>query len=116
MSVEHLSVVFHHSKARGTAKVVLLGIANHAGDRGAWPAVSTLARYANVHPRKVQEALARLVELGELEVYIQEGLGTNIPGRRTNRYEVTVQCPPWCDRTPKHQDVRQIDVPFEGIA
>jgi hypothetical protein len=104
VSVEQLAVVLHHSQAKGTDKLVLIGIANHAGDGGAWPAVATLARYANVQPRMVQKSLARLVELGEVTRYVQAGgLAGWQDFLRPNRYDVTVECPEWCDRSSQHR-------------
>lgn len=108
MSVESLAAVLHHSRARGTVKLVMVGIANHDGDGGSYPAVSTLARYANCEPRTVQRALERLVSLGELAVEVQEGGSRDVPDhRRPNRYHVRVACPPWCDRTTQHRDTRE---------
>jgi hypothetical protein len=108
MSVEALSIVLHHSKARGTAKLVLLGIANHHGDGGAWPSVDTLARYANTTERSVQRALDTLVGTGELERFVQGGgLADWDDYTRPNRYVVRVTCPPWCDRTMAHRDTRK---------
>lgn len=108
MSVEHLAVVLHHSRAKGTAKLVLIGIANHAGDGGAWPSLSTLARYANVDVRSAQRALSTLQGLGEVRVSIQAGGGAAVAdSKRPNRYDVSVECPPWCDRTPQHRDTRR---------
>lgn len=108
MSVEALAVVLHHSKARGTDKVVLLGIANHAGDGGAWPSIATLARYANVAERNVQAALKRLEALGEVQIHVQTGGPSGVPDwRRTNRYDVLVACPVTCDRTHQHR-VREL--------
>lgn len=107
MSVEVLALVLHHSKAKGTEKLVLLGIANHAGDGGAWPTVSTLARYANVEERSVQRALERLVASGELTVSVQAGGNAAIPAwQRPNRYDVQVSCPATCDRTHNHRHTR----------
>ncbi len=107
MSIEHMAVVLHHSKARGTAKLVLLGIANHEGDGGAWPSVATLARYAGVDERNVRKAIRTLEGLGELRTALQAG---GLPGaedsQRPNRYSVAVMCPPWCDRTAHHRDTR----------
>lgn len=108
MSVEALAVVLHHSRAKGTVKLVALGIANHDGDGGAWPSVATLARYANVHPRNVQKALVRLQQLGELWVEPQAGgLGNLADCDRPNLYHVTLRCPTWCDGTPQHRDQRK---------
>lgn len=104
MSVETLAIVLHHSKAKSTDKLVLIGIANHAGDGGAWPSIATLARYANVSERTVQRAVDALARLGELHVERQAG-GT--PGmkdwQRPNRYDVTLSCPPGCDRSVSHR-------------
>ncbi len=105
MSVEALAAVFHHSKVSGTAKVVLLGIANHEGDGGAWPSVATLAKYANTSARNVQKAIAQLEKLGELRRFVQAGGDHRIENhRRPNRYQVLVTCPAWCDRTSQHRD------------
>jgi hypothetical protein len=108
VSVEAMSAVLHHSRAKGTAKLVLLGIANHQGDGGAWPAVSTLARYANTTPRSVQRAIDALCTKGELVREVQAGGGRDVPDHsRPNRYDVVVTCPPWCDRTTHHRDTRE---------
>lgn len=108
MSVEALAVVLHHSKAKGTHKLVLLGIANHAGDGGAWPTVETLAHYANVEPRAVQKALQRLVSMGEVRIHRQAGGTYDMDDyRRPNRFDVLVECPPSCDRTMQHRDDRR---------
>ncbi len=99
-----MALVLHHSRAKGTAKLVLLGIANHAGDGGAWPSVGTLAKYANVTTRNVQKAVDQLVQLGELHVHVQGG-GTHRTKdhERPNRYDVLVVCPQHCDRTSSHR-------------
>jgi hypothetical protein len=67
---------------------VLLGIANHLGDHGAWPSISTLARYANASERSVKRDIQELVELGELKVELQ-----NAPTKtqyKTNLYWITI--------------------------
>jgi len=99
-----MSLVLHHSKARGTAKLVLIGVANHEGDGGAWPALATLMKYANVDRRNAQRALTKLVELGELQVLRQKG-GNNLTHSafRPNLYRVNLQCPQSCDRTSQHK-------------
>lgn len=121
MSVEALSIVLHHSRATGTAKLVLLGIANHAGDGGAWPSVATLARYANVHERNIQRAIDQLVALGELARHVQDGgLSHMKDHHRPNRYEVLVTCPATCDRTSSHRirplPTAQADLWTAGVA
>lgn len=91
MSVEKISLVLNHSRAQGTEKLVLIGIANHDGDGGAWPSVETLARYANVSERSVQRAISKLVDLGELEVHYQAGGSVNTRAdHRPNLYRILV--------------------------
>jgi hypothetical protein len=88
MSIEAVALVLNQSKATGRAKLVLIGIANHLGDQGAWPAISTLARYANASERSVKRDIQELVELGELKVEVQ-----NAPTQtqyKTNLYWLTI--------------------------
>ena len=88
MSIEAVSLVLNNSRATGRAKLVLLGIANHLGDHGAWPSISTLARYANASERSVKRDIQELVQLGELKVELQ-----NAPTRqqyKTNLYWITI--------------------------
>lgn len=73
MSVESISLVLNHSQSKGTAKVVLLGIANHDGDGGAFPSIKTLMRYGHCSERTVQKCLRELVDLGELQVHVNGG-------------------------------------------
>lgn len=109
MSVESLAIVLHHSRATGTAKLVLIGIANHDGDGGAWPTVDTLARYANCDKRSVQRALDRLEKLGELHRIFQAGGDHNVADhRRPNRYQIRLECPPTCDRSKHHRTGREL--------
>lgn len=121
VSVETLALVLHHSRATGTDKLVLLGIANHSGDGGAWPSVATLARYANVTERNVRKALDRLTRAGEVVIHQQQGgTATMRDHERPNRYDVMVSCPPGCDRTASHR-VRDLpDAPaglwIEGVS
>jgi hypothetical protein len=118
MSVEHLAIVLHHSRAKGTAKLVLLGIANHSGDGGAWPSIATLARYANVDERTVQRAIRQLVTAGELAVEVQGGgLPDYDDYLRPNRFDLVVRCPESCDRSAQHRDARrsiQLQLPRWG--
>jgi hypothetical protein len=103
MSIEAMTIVLNHSKAVGTPKVVMLGIANHYGAdaaSGAYPSQKRLARYANVSVRSVREAVSKLVDLGELTVELHEGMA--VDWNRTNRYFITLTCPEDCDRTMNH--------------
>lgn len=104
MSVETMALVLHHSKAKGAAKLVLIGIANHEGDGGAWPSIGTLAKYAGISKRGVQRYIASLVELGEITVGMQRGGPPEMKdSARPNRYEVLVKCPAGCDHTKEHR-------------
>lgn len=104
MSVESMAIVLHHSPSSGTDKVVLLGIANHDGDGGAWPSIATLAKYANVAERNVQLAIKRLESSGQITRHFQEG-GTLVMrnGQRPNRYVINLRCPAECDRSTNHK-------------
>jgi hypothetical protein len=116
MSIEAIAVCLHHSRAGKTDKLVLIGIANHEGDGGAWPSVGTLARYANCSERHVQRAISNLVELGEVEVVKQRGgnEGTR-PDRRPNLYRVLVACPRSCDGTSQHRTRGDAGVAPNGV-
>lgn len=107
MSLESLAMVLHHSRARGTDKLILIGIANHDGDGGAWPSLETLATYGgHVDERTVRRSLRRLEALGEVQTYVQSGGPSGIPAwKRTNRYEVLLSCPATCDRTKNHRNI-----------
>lgn len=97
MSIEAMAAVLHHCEASPAAKLVLLGIANHQGDNGAYPSRETLARYANVSTRSVTRYIDELKMRGYLEVQEQAGInGVNI-------YWVTITCPDNCDRTTNHR-------------
>lgn len=100
-----MAIAMHHSRARNsTAIAVLVGIANHDGDGGAWPTVSTLAHYARVSERQVQRTLNELIALGEIRREIQAGGTVEFaPTDRPNLYHFTLKCPPHCDRTRNHR-------------
>lgn len=104
MTVESITVVLHHSRSSGTTLNVAIGIANHDGDGGAWPAIETLMKYARKSERTVQRALEELQALGEIVVHYNAGGDRNTPAdRRPNLYELVLSCPPECDRTKNHR-------------
>lgn len=106
MSIEALSVVLNHSKAKGTAKVVLIGIANHLGpdaSEGAWPSQARLANYANVTDRAVRNAIDELVLLGELK--LERAGGNSRNQYKPNRYWIDLRCPSECDGSLGHNRV-----------
>ena len=80
MSIQVMQAVWEHSKADGRARLVLLAIADHQGEIGAWPSIATLARMVNSSERSVQRDIQYLQDLGELKVEVQ-----NAPTR--NQYK-----------------------------
>jgi hypothetical protein len=101
MSAEAVTVVLHHSQSEGTAKLVLWGIANHHSDQGAWPSIATLAKYANIKERRVQQIIRELAASGEIAIEEQGGYGQH--QYKTNRYLILLTCPADCDGTLQHR-------------
>ena len=64
-----MSKVWKHSRAEGSALLLLLAIADFANDDGiAWPSIATLAEKARISERMAQRHVKLLSEMGELEV------------------------------------------------
>ena len=105
MSVEAIAIALHHGKTvNSTQMCVLIGIANHAGDGGAWPTVSTLAHYARIQRRRVQTVLRELEREGNIRCEVQGGGTHEIAAYdRPNLYHFLVKCPPNCDRSMNHK-------------
>jgi len=81
-----MAAVWKESKAEGRARLVLLAIADHQGEIGAWPSIATIAKMVNSSERSVKRDIAMLQQLGELEVHLQQA-----PSRgqyKTNLYWV----------------------------
>lgn len=119
MSVEALATALHHSRATGTAKLVLIGIANHDGDGGSWPSIATLAKYAGVDPRNVQAALKKLEALHEIKRHIQTGGDHRTASHmRPNRYQFLLRCPSDCDGSSAHRThrERQPELPVDELS
>jgi len=105
MSTVEMAAVLHHSKATGSTKLVLMGIAYHMGKdglNGCWPAQGTLAEYANISVRQVQRALNTLVDIGELEVIVH-GAWAKGSAAQTNVYYLADLCPDMCDGSLNHK-------------
>lgn len=103
MSIEALTVVLNHSQAKGAVKLILIGIANHINpdNDGAWPSQAKLASYANCSERYVHDAVAELVQLGELRIVPRGGKSSG--GNKSNRYWINIKCPDDCDGTTNHR-------------
>lgn len=69
MSVEVSRAVWRYSRSKGTARLVMLAIADNAHDDGiAWPGVPLLIEKANASDKAVRDGVKAAVDLGELEV------------------------------------------------
>lgn len=87
MSIESLHRALIVPGVSAAERLVLIGIANHDGEGGAWPSVDTLARYACVTRRSVQRTLTALVGRGLVTVdYRAGGTATTPADKRPNRY------------------------------
>ena len=69
MSREAREWVWEHSSSRGTARLVLLSIADRVADEQcvSWASLSNLAKRTRASVSTVREAIGRLVDAGELE-------------------------------------------------
>lgn len=69
MSADAREWVWEHSASRGNARLVLLSIADRAGDEQcvSWASLSSLAKRTCASVSTVREAIGRLLEDGELE-------------------------------------------------
>ena len=89
MSIESMVTVLNAGNLTPQDKLVLLGIANHDGDGGAWPSVATLARYGCCSERTIRRVLQRLTEAGLVTVEYQAGGRQNTRAdRRPNLYHL----------------------------
>lgn len=92
MSIEALAAVLNMDFGDSTRKLVALGLANHADRDGsnAWPAMKTLADYANCSTRTAQRHVAALLSEG----FIREGDQGKVthldPRRRPIVYDVAL--------------------------
>lgn len=79
MSIESVAKALKCKGLKPTEKLVLIGVANHDGDGGAFPKVATLAGYACVSDRQVQKHLATLEDKGLLRRHYGQGRLVNTP-------------------------------------
>jgi len=88
MSIEIMNAVWRESKSDGRARLVLLAIADHQGEIGAWPSIRRIAQMVNSSERSVQRDIQYLQKIGELRIEVQ-----NAPTQgqyKSNRYWVTL--------------------------
>lgn len=87
MSNAALHHVWKHSKAKGVALLVMIAIADMANDEGdCWPGRTSLAEKCRISERYSQVITNKLAAMGELEVFVQNGIDTSTG--KTNRYHV----------------------------
>lgn len=63
-----MNAVWRESRSEGRARLVLLAIADHQGEIGAWPSIERLSKMVNASARSVQRDIQVLEALGELKV------------------------------------------------
>lgn len=83
MSVESMAKALRVPDLDPTDKLLLVGIANHDGDGGAWPSLTTLATYLGKSVRSVQRHLGNLEQRGLITREI--GAGGNGKTRNDRR-------------------------------
>lgn len=93
MSVEISDAVWKYSQSTGTARLILLCLADHADAAGeSFPSIASIARKCRLKDgRHVQRVIRKLVALGELSVVANGGRSGRLGGVRTNRYRITLQ-------------------------
>jgi hypothetical protein len=78
MSVQAITSVIERSELRGTARLVLVALANRDGDDGICPSIDRVAKDCRMSRRAVQEAIKRAREAEELHIEPNAGPhGTN---------------------------------------
>lgn len=95
MSVKVMHWVFEESQSRGNTRLVLLAIADWAGDNGgdAWPSLTSIADKARVSRRTAIRCVEELVHMGELTR--THGGGKRGQGGVSNGYRILMkQCQP----------------------
>lgn len=69
MSIEAYKAVWSESRAQGSARLIMLCIADHADKAGvAWPSEKTMAKETLVSERQVMRVIPQLIEMGELVI------------------------------------------------
>lgn len=103
MSIETMSAVWRHSQSTGRARLVLLAIADHQGEIGAWPSIATLAKMVNASERSVQRDIQELIALDELIVEWRQAPSRGI--HKANLYWVNL---PEVTK-PAHEVTNEVD-------
>ena len=81
MSIEMMTLVWRHSRNKGSVLLMELAIADHAHDdgTGAYPSIERLTRYARLSTRNAQYLIRKLEASKEITVIPNAGpKGTNV--------------------------------------
>jgi hypothetical protein len=103
MSIESMSLALNLVDDRLTPsdKLLLVGIANHDGDGGAYPTLETLARYCGITVRGVQKRLEHVQVLGYVRRDINGGGSAKCPVHlRPTLYHLNLTAPGELQGTP----------------
>lgn len=95
MSIEHYDAVLAHSRAEGSARLVMLALAHrmNPATHFAWPSIDLLMHETRLSERAIRGAFTTLVQLGELTRDTRDG----------NRgFSFTLQCPDGCAGDRNH--------------
>jgi hypothetical protein len=120
MSVDATSWVWNHSKAKRSARLVLLCIADHAHSDGtnAWPGLKRIAERTQLSERRVQDAIRELISKGELERTVNGGGPANMRAdKRPNLYKVVLpKTKSGMDEvsTPQSNGADEVSTPRDG--
>lgn len=105
MAIQWMSHVLQNSTQTGTAKMVLLAIADKADHEGvAWPSNAYLARVCNVTPRTIRRIIGDLVACGDLKIVDPGGDGP----KHTRRVKIKG------DTGDPHEKIRGTSVTAKG--
>lgn len=90
MSISIMTKVFKESKTKGSARLVLLSLADNASDEGyCWPEISTIARRANVTVNTARTVMHCFAKIGLVRI---EGRRTKDGSRQTsNGYHIVTE-------------------------
>lgn len=119
MSVTAMKWVFEHSQTRGSARVLMLALADMANDDGeCYPGKANLARKVNVTPQQITRLIQECERLGELKVIPRKGAHGSTHNT-TNLYQLTAVCKQVSDRArvarPKRERKPAAPVVSDGI-
>ena len=85
MSIAAYEAVWERSKSKGSQRLVMLSLAEHADETGScWPSIKRISERTNVSKRQVIRALSELVGMGEISHIPGDGRGNY------SKYEILI--------------------------